>query len=447
MRSAQTRPKRPPALLTAGLVAATLTACSGGQPTPQPTATSSVLDGSWIAQIANQPDLFGGVVDVDSRAAWVAMHEGRWADAAQALPPGVGRARAELELAVFYEDLADLASVAWPDLAATWLARDSGVSDGPMPFLAAVAVISRDHHADTGLSAPTAGQQALLTALQTESGALPKGTALDGLDQAGCLAGDLARLSGQSEQSPQGCRGDLPLDLDAEGTWYDPLVYDALAHQTRRRADRSLGDVGWEQRATQAKPPLDLLLFGPAWTTADLSAAAAADSSMSTIGASGPTLSALHLPDEGPTDEPQAARERVRALDRELDPWQAHLLDTVSDDGKALLTDLQLVAQVRSRILLAWARLALHNDRPHQATAYLLLAIDIESARTLGPLNPPSLYALAAQASLRTGRTREALDYLSVLEAPYPIVTGLDETIGDLAVLEGLGRHGDSKEN
>jgi len=48
---------------------------------------------------------------------------------------------------------------------------------------------------------------------------------------------------------------------------------------------------------------------------------------------------------------------------------------------------------------------------------------------------------------MRLGRTREALDVLVLLEGGYPEVAPLKELVGDLAVLQGLDRQGDSKEN
>ena len=57
------------------------------------------------------------------------------------------------------------------------------------------------------------------------------------------------------------------------------------------------------------------------------------------------------------------------------------------------------------------------------------------------------LFAVLATANLQTGHTREALDALQVLVGPWPEVTGLDELVGDLAVLEGIHRSGDSREN
>jgi hypothetical protein len=57
------------------------------------------------------------------------------------------------------------------------------------------------------------------------------------------------------------------------------------------------------------------------------------------------------------------------------------------------------------------------------------------------------LQAILIEAQLRTGHTREALDCIQPLLAAYPAATGLNEVLGDLAILQGLDRYGDSKEN
>jgi hypothetical protein len=105
------------------------------------------------------------------------------------------------------------------------------------------------------------------------------------------------------------------------------------------------------------------------------------------------------------------------------------------------------VQQYQSRVLLAWARQALDQNRPHEALAFAQIAIDVERSREITPVNAPGIFAVLAEADLRTGRTRESLDALEVLSSRFPEVEGLDETIGDLAILQGLDRHGDSKEN
>ena len=245
---------------------------------------------------------------------------------------------------------------------------------------------------------------------------------------------------------PEPCLDAQPLDLPGRVRLYDPLLHAALAASYRAKAAMALADQDLAERAA-GQPGLDLLLFGPWWSAADLQADMERAPSLDDAGAMGPTLSALHLPAVGEADGPQAPRERVRALDHALDAWTSARHDTASVDGQALLDDLRLVSQIRAQILLAWTRQALDAGLPHQATAYALLAHDVEHARTIGPLNPPRLFALAAEASLRTGRTREALDFLAVLQATLPTVKGLDETVSDLAVLQGLGRQGDSKEN
>ena len=63
-------------------------------------------------------------------------------------------------------------------------------------------------------------------------------------------------------------------------------------------------------------------------------------------------------------------------------------------------------------------------------------------------MNLPGLYAVQATAQLRSGHVREALDSLHVLTGP-PLseAHGVDEIVGDLAILRGLDRQGDSKEN
>ena len=157
-------------------------------------------------------------------------------------------------------------------------------------------------------------------------------------------------------------------------------------------------------------------------------------------------LARLGLTDPG-KDDVDACRDLARALDRQLDSWQTVLDASAPEDGKALVHDLRLVAGLRSRVLVLWGVEALRADRPRCAGAWAELALDHEHPREITPVNPPTLFAVAAAANLRTGRTREALDALEVLTTAYPQIHGLDETVGDLAVLQGLDRNGVSREN
>jgi hypothetical protein len=145
-------------------------------------------------------------------------------------------------------------------------------------------------------------------------------------------------------------------------------------------------------------------------------------------------------------DEIDVARDEARRMMDALDAWRSQLSESASDDGRALLGDLRLVERFRQEWLVARARQALLNERPRQALALLQLARDV-SDPGVGPQNTPDLLALTAEAELRNGHTREALDALQLVYDAHPEVFGLRELVGDLAVLEGLDRRGDSKEN
>ena len=167
-----------------------------------------------------------------------------------------------------------------------------------------------------------------------------------------------------------------------------------------------------------------------------------------TLGASGTALASLGLEPALPaTDDPDWARGQVHLLDASFDAWAAGERGSAGPDGLALLDDLQLLRVFRSRVLLALARKALIADHPWQAATFAQLALDAENARSVTPVNHPGLQAVLIHAQLQTGRTREALDALQPLVALYPALTGLDEVLGDLAILQGLDRYGDSKEN
>ncbi len=416
--------------------------CSGGEP-PAPPVLASALDSGWVASLVASPDAFGQLMTDQSRDGWVALHGADWPAAAARLD-GLPAARAELELALLNEDLARVAAATWPRLSDAWVASDPAVAASPLPLLAALAQASagQDDAARARVADRSDGDRALVEAVLTQQAA---DLAVDPDDPLqACVTAHIAVRTGDAEALPVRCPTTDPL-LQVDGrSFYDPMGFSTTAHQHRQRADRIAG--GALGPALQAGG-LEGLLFSGWWSRADLDAALADDPTLAAPFGAGPTLAALSLPDAGDADEPQGARERVRALDQALDAWEQARHDAADADGRALLDDLRLVALLRSRILLGWARAALAEDRPHQATAYLQLAHDVEAARQLGPTNPPGLFALQAEAALRTGRTREALDALSVLEPAYPSVRALDETAGDLAVLAGMGRHGDSKEN
>jgi hypothetical protein len=194
------------------------------------------------------------------------------------------------------------------------------------------------------------------------------------------------------------------------------------------------------------RAPLAGRIFAP-WPTADdLTTEMSTATSPGTVGAHSPTLRKLGLgTNTSASDDADTAREEVRLLDAGLDTWRTELVAEATDEGRGLLDDLGLLERFRQEWLVTRARAALESDHPHQALAYLDLARDV-STREIGPRNSPALMALMAEAHLRLGHTREALDPLQLLADAHPETIGLRETLGDLAVLRGVDRNGDSKE-
>jgi hypothetical protein len=79
--------------------------------------------------------------------------------------------------------------------------------------------------------------------------------------------------------------------------------------------------------------------------------------------------------------------------------------------------------------------------------AFARLAVDLSAPREITPVNHPGLFGTMAEAQARSGYHREALDALAPLSLHRPDLVGLTELLGDWAILVGLDRHGESKEN
>jgi len=391
---------------------ALLAACSTETTPPPPPAAPSPLDQSWITTVVAEPQAFAQLIDAGPRDAWVAYHQGDWSAAARLARDFGLRARAEAQQAQLYEDLAGLEAEAWPLLASRWQERDPSVSDGPLPFLAAL-VLARAGQGPSALATPglDPDQRAAIEALSGGPALSPEAA----LDPRGCLKASIAIWRG--EHSGPVCPHRQALLIGGEERFTNPLAIAAGASLAKRAAQTS---------ATPSEG-LAASLFGDAWAPS--------------------TLAGLDLPDAGSSDDVQAARERARAFDAALETWSASLQERSTEDGRALLADLRLVEAARNRVLVDWARQALAEGHPHQAAAWLMLAHDVEQGRSIGPLNPPQRFALAARADLQTGRARQALDHLDALDGTVPELPALVEALGDLVVLEGLGRGGDSKEH
>ena len=129
-----------------------------------------------------------------------------------------------------------------------------------------------------------------------------------------------------------------------------------------------------------------------------------------------------------------------------MDATRAHLEQSASPDGLALLQQIQPLSRLRQEVLVDRARRDLRAGHVQRAYATLLLARDV-TERGIGPANGPALYVLLAEANLRAGRTREALDALQPVVDVIPESTATREILSDLVVLEGMDRTGDSKEH
>ena len=410
------------------------------EPTPQQEVGETPLEGSWIAQVVRDPAAFTQVVDAD-REAWIALHRSDLPAAAAGGGPAALRAR--WELADLYADLGRLSALAWQSTAATWESRTGIPKGSALPWFAALAAGELGAAERAGAWLDRAGEAAdpavRRAAAWLADGAegpppadnplverwLAHAAARDG-GEAGALR-EWAASPLLSERGEGGARRDF----------YDPQALWTLAERTRPDPE--------------ALPEgLEGLLFSGCLDGADLEAerrrlaGGGAPGSLCMRGASWEALGLDPLP--GAEDDPERARATVRALDRALDPWAAALAESAGE-GRELLDQLGLVPLLRSRALLAMARGALEAEHPRQALALAQLALDLEHPRDLSPVNAPGLFAVLAEAKLLTGHSREALDALQVLVDAYPEAAGVDEIVGDLAILQAMDRRGDSKEH
>lgn len=411
-------------------------AASPQNPEPAPRAPSEL---GWVTSMVREPARFEQLMSDTSRDGWIALHGHDYLAAARAFSESehpqaaVGAQRAWLAERTLHHDLQRLTSHAAHVLFEGWTTRST-----PPPAAATVHALALRCG---GQPVPPravsdwdalSGQGRLSPAVLSHA---PPAFAERMAHHRAALGGDpepLRRAATEPMLTTQ--------DGDLTRRWFDPCVHHSLA----QAAADALGDDpattlrGWADPAAS--------LFAPWLDPADLTAQLSA--SPEDLGAASTRIeAALGLPAQPPSsDDADQERTQIRQLDARLNALRADLLDGASADAAALIEQIGLIDRLRTEVLVARARRDLRAERPKRALATLSLARDV-TTRTISPSNSPSLLALLAEANLRTGRAREALDALQVLTAERPEATGAREIVSDLAVLQGLDRRGDSKEH
>jgi hypothetical protein len=409
-------------------------AASPGAPPPDPPAP---VDLGWVTTMAAEPGRFSALLDASSREGWIALHANDPLAALAAFEADhgassrVGVERALLAEATLQDDLQRLVSKAARRLFDGWLVR----GELPVSFTEVRALAMRCG----GMPSIDPREGRVTHPAGPVDGSwipqVPEGPWRDRLTMHVAATGAATALRAAAA-APVATIADDGFDR----TLYDPCVHATLARAARDGlgGDPSATARGWADPGAS--------LFAPWLDTADL--AEQLERAPEQLGASSDRLrDALGLPVDVPaTDDPDEARREVRDLDTRLAALRAGLLAGASDDSAALIEQVGLVERLRAEVLVARARRDLRAGHAQRALATLSLARDVTS-RTIGPATSPALIALLAEANLDSGRAREALDALQILHAARPEVTGARELLGDLAILQGLDRHGDSKEH
>ena len=405
---------------------------------PQPI---SVADGpdpaGWISQAALKPQDFAALTE-GHRDGWIALHANDLDAALEAFPDGsVGKARAQWQLALYHRDMSRLTGLVNHRLFTTWKERTGLPKQSAAVSIAALAASCSVYSLDTWTLDAAAND--FVHKLANEEPPY-------GLDEDHPIARRMRmhrKVVKNADAALLNKHAAEPVVVEQGTTFdrsfYDPCLHNTLATHWEAQAAATLGGDDWKAVGSLADKGLAGSLFAP-WIDQDtLRAGVEAHSDPGLLG----LKEDAHLPGN---DDLAAARGEVRALDKELHQWRERLLAQAGDDGDALLTDLDLVGRYRQEWLVVRARQALMANRGGMALAYLEMARDV-TTRGVGPANGPALLALTAEAQLRLGHTREALDSLQLLVEARPDATGAREHAGDLAVLQGLDRQGDSKEH
>ncbi len=458
-------PSRPVASRTVGVLAA-LVASSACSPDSGPATTdpAPVVQAAWWRQLATEPEAFSEIV-ANRKAGWVALHRHDHAAAHQALVSSTsttdraGAARAALGEALLHGDLARLVdhanrerqaalldrgapSGALGPAIAAWGAGCSPAKGGPLPVEGDLAAWFAEHtpkpvDAYPGHPPPS------------PSPPMPANTP-DALRDHVSLHRRVLSGDAEAMKDLYSTAGRPVATEAAEGferTHVDPCIDATLSAAWSLRARDVVGGPGGS--LGELADALDAAglagsLFAPWPSVADIPLGERDRPLWGTEYAEFWALpNGLSLPLDG---DLQSTRDAAAAVSAWADQEAAAAAAASVGEGSSLLAGLSPVAGYRQGVLVAAARDALLLGRPQQALVLLETAHDV-THREVGATNAPHLFVLLAEARLRTGRTRQALDALAPLTARVPTVHSAQELVGDLAVLQSIDRIGDSKES
>ena len=379
-------------------------ACTGEPTAPQ--AGSAPVAATWISELAAEPSGFGTLMEAEPREAWVALHANQlhaaYTGFASTTSPGKHRTAALLGR-----------------LNAS-LNRTQRLTNDKISKLRT----ERSIEPSAGLNQYTAMSACTADAFKVE---------VDGWSER------VALISGTDAEALTAALVTPVIVEQAEGferTFYDPCAYGGLARIWSGRGP-SVGQIKLPLPEVGESAPLNQMLFSPYLTRAD-SVTDPIDT------APGAELLSLR-PITGKATR-QTAREQARALAEGVRTLGEASSASGSPEGIALLDELRILERFQHDWLTLRAEQWILAGQIEPAHAMLEQTIDVAQPG-VGPHNSPLTLALLAETHLATGHTREALDALQRLSEAHPEVKGLQERVGDLAVLEGLGRHGDSKED
>jgi hypothetical protein len=455
-------------LLLAFLLAIlTLLASCGRKPQTVESGPTLPLDASWMGVLLREPARFSALMESTPRDGWIAYHKADYSTASELFrgeDPKLRllRGRAQVELQLLFQDLDRSAAFISQKGFDKWRERKAIPEGSGLPLVAGLAALDRGRVDDarTWFDLATKARDPAIATLAAGARGAADLRAVVALPLTtspipGRLAEHLAaRDTGDCTKVLARAKEPFVEEVyeGASHRYYDPLLVGTVAachgHQARAVLGQESPLLTLARPPEGAEPLVNLLFSGIATEADAASEAARSDATLSTLGLRAPTLAALELPVlSGDADDPELALGFARTLNEKLDLWAADRLYLAPPEGQALFNDLRLGAVWRSQLFLVVARDALARGCPRQALALAWSALDLENASFVTPINHPGLLAVIVEGQLKTGRTREALEAMQPLLNGYPFLLGLNESIGDLAILDGMSRYGDSKEN